>query len=455
MDEIAYRRRVFAILYVGTFMFRLAFGLSHFLAIAIVSYLFWKKIGIPAIVAIALVSFAISFSFIEGLFAGVTGYATDILDARIVLLLSSLIASLSMIIYIAAGIFYAELWFFLIVLMLGHAIHGIASSFKVTPTLAIISRFTVYEERAKMMGIYDMVLMYGRISGLALGGVVYAIFVGHDGNPLEGLKGFIILFILFVAVGLMFYVGLPHIPPERKGKVSHLWSRLFSHIGAGAKVMFGGLRRDLGLTWFMLACLWGLAFTLGPFILLIDFGIDVESSGFISAIITLFIGGTSPFWGLVADKIGRKKTATIGVLGLLITVILAIVAIKIFGISYKDIKFYIILAPGIFCLASIGPSFLGRLGDTAIAGERGIVSSGFQFVTSMGEVTGIVVGGIGYVLAHEYLVGTSYAPLSGIIGVGIPGLFFFFATIFFGLRLKHDEVVLREIQELMKRKSVE
>jgi len=214
--------------------------------------------------------------------------------------------------------------------------------------------------------------------------------------------------------------------------------------------MFGGLRRDLGLTWFMLACLWGLAFTLGPFILLIDFGIDVESSGFISAIVTLFIGGTSPFWGLVADKIGRKKTATIGLLGLLITAVLAVVAINVFGIDYKDLRFYLILAPGIFCLASIGPSFLGRLGDTAISGERGIVSSGFQFVTSMGEVTGVVVGGIGYMLAHRYLADN---PFSGIIGIGIPAVIFFFATIFFGLRLKHDEVILREIQELMARRG--
>lgn len=216
--------------------------------------------------------------------------------------------------------------------------------------------------------------------------------------------------------------------------------------------MFGKLRRDQGITWFTLACLWGLLFTLGPYTLMRDLGVDEEKTGFITAIIVLFIGGTSPFWGYVADKIGRKKTATIGVLGLLITAMLGVLSYKVFNITYEDIEFYIILAPGIFCFASIGPSFLGRLGDTAVTGERGIVSSGFQFVTSMGEVTGVIIGGIGYYWGHKYFMGKAWEKWGGLIGIGIPALIFFFLTIIFGLRLKHDEVLLMEIRELEAKK---
>ena len=133
---------------------------------------------------------------------------------------------------------------------------------------------------------------------------------------------------------------------------------------------------------------------------------------------------------------------------------LALSLSQAFGISYKSLEFYVMLAPGIFCLASIGPSFLGRLGDTAIEGERGIVSSGFQFVTSMGEVTGVAIGGLGYFLGHLLLANTSLAPFGGLIGVAIPALFFFFSTIFFGLRLKHDEVVLREIEEILRKRRM-
>ncbi|MEX0567649.1 MAG: MFS transporter [Candidatus Njordarchaeota archaeon] len=441
MEELAHRNRVFLVLYLGTFVFRFAFGLSALLAITILEKM---QYGV-----FAMVIFAIAFSFIEGLFAGVTGYATDILDARIVLLSSSVVASLAMTIYILAYPFVRLELIFLIVLMVGHAIHGIASSLKVTPTIAIISRYTDYKERARFMGLYDMILMYGRISGLAAAGIIYTFFAGgNPGDPPKALFGFVILIAIFLLAGIMFYFGLPHIAPERKGKVEHLWTKLFEHIGAGAKIMFGKLRRDIGLTWFMLSCLWGLAFNLGPYLILRDFGVNPEGTGFITAVITLVIGGTSPFWGLVADKIGRKKTATIGVLGLVFITFLAAFATTELGISYTDVRFYFIIAPGIFCLAAIGPSFLGRLGDTAISGERGIVSSGFQFVTSMGEVTGTAIGGLGYFIGHMMLANTDLAPFAGLIGLGIPGIFFFFATIFFGLRLKHDEAILAEIKRL-------
>lgn len=440
--------RVFLVLYAGTFIFRFAFGMSALLAITILEKLEYD--------VFALILFATSFSLIEGLMAGVTGYATDILDARIVLLSSALTASLSMLIYMLAYPFVEMYWIFLLILMVGHAIHGIASSLKVTPTIAVISRFTTYEERARYMGIYDMILMYGRIAGLAAAGFVFTFFAGgENGDPKHALFGFSVLIIVFIIAGLLLYFGLPHIPPERKGKVEHLWTRLLEHIGAGARIMFSKLRRDMGLTWFTLAALWGLAFNLGPYLILRDFGIEPEGTGLITALITLFIGGTSPFWGYVADKIGRKKTATIGVFGLILVVIMAAVASLVFHVDYRSVEFYLFLAPGIFCLASIGPSFLGRLGDTAIEGERGIVSSGFQFVTSMGEVTGTFIGGLGYVIGHMLLANTEWAPFAGLIGLGIPAIFFFFSTIFFGLRLKHDEVVLKEVMELQKSKRHE
>jgi len=433
--------KVFLVLYSGTFIFRVAFGMSALLAIMVLEALEFSME--------ALIFFAIAFSFVEGLIAGVTGYATDILDARIVLLSATLVAALAMTIYILAYPFISIPLLFLIMLIIGHAVHGIASSLKVTPTLAIITRFTTYEERARYMGIFDMTLMYGRLVGIALSGVVFSFFVAlGGGRPENGLFGFTVLIILFIATGLFFYFGLPHIPPERKGKVEHIWRRLFAHIGAGAKVMFSKIRRDIGITWFVFAALWGLAYNIGPYLLLRDFGIHQVETGFITAIIVLLIGGTSPFWGYVADKIGRKKTAAIGVSGLLLIAFLGGLAVTYFKIPHTDVMFYILLAPGIFCLASIGPSFLGRLGDTAIMGERGVVASGFQFVTSMGEVFGTVVGGLGYIAGHMLLEGSSLKPFAGLIGIGIPAIIFFFLTIIFGLRIRHDEEVLREVRRL-------
>lgn len=435
------RKRVFIVLYSGTFIFRVAFGMSALLAIMILEAMNFSMES--------LIIFAIMFSLVEGLIAGVTGYATDILDARVVLLSSAVVAAFAMTIYIMAYPFASAPLIFLAILAIGHAIHGIASSLKVTPTLAVITRFTTYRERARYMGMFDMVLMYGRLLGIALSGVVFTLFVSMGGGrPENGLFGFTILIVAFIITGLVFYFGLPHIPPERKGKVEHIWRRLFAHIGAGAKVMFSKIRRDIGITWFLLAALWGLAYNIGPYLLLRDFGIQQTETGFITAVIVLLIGGTSPFWGYVADKIGRKKTAAVGVSGLLLIAILGGIAVTYFQIPHTDIRFYLILAPGIFCLASIGPSFLGRLGDTAIMGERGVVSSGFQFVTSMGEVFGTIIGGLGYILGHILLSGTSLGPYAGLIGVGIPALIFFFSTIFFGLRMRHDEEVLREIMKL-------
>ncbi|MCR8432629.1 MAG: MFS transporter [Candidatus Korarchaeota archaeon] len=441
MDTDPQPKRVFPMLYCGTFIFRIACGMSALLAIMVLEALGFSME--------ALMLFAIAFSSVEGLIAGATGYATDIMDARLVLLSSTLTAAISVCIYMLAFPFTGLPWVFLLILMIGHAVHGIASSLNVTPSLAVISRFTRYENRARYMGVFDMSLMYGRLVGIALSGVVFSFFARlGGGKPEYGLFGFSILAVLFIIAGLAFYFGLPHMPPERKGKVEHIWRQLMKHIGAGARVMFSKLRRDMGITWFVLASLWGLAYNLGPYVMLRDFGIHQTETGFITAIIVLLVGGTAPFWGYVADRIGRKKTTVIGISGLLITAILGIVATSVFRVSYKDMQFYWIISPGIFCFASIAPTFLGRLGDTAIKGERGIVSSGFQFVTSMGEVSGTIIGGLGYIVCHRLLDGSALQPVAGIIGIGVPGIILFLLTLAFGYRLRPDEEILREVEKL-------
>lgn len=441
MDPDPSPKHVFPMLYAGTFIFRIACGMSVLLSIMVLEALGFSME--------ALILFAIAFSLVEGIVAGATGYATDIMDARVVLLSSTLVAAFSVTVYMFAFPFVGMPMIFLAILILGHAIHGISSSLNVTPSLAVISRFTRYENRARYMGIFDMALMYGRLVGIALSGIVFSFFVAMGGgNPAYGLFGFSILVVLFTIAGLVFYFGLPHIRPERKGRVEHAWKQLIKHLGAGARVMFSKIRRDMGITWFTLASLWGLAWNLGPYVMLRDFGIEQTETGFITAIIVLLVGGTGPFWGYVADRIGRKKTAAIGISGLITIAILGVIATSVLRVSYKDMAFYLIISPGIFCLASIAPTFLGRLGDTAIRGERGIVSSGFQFVTSVGEVTGTVIGGLGYIACHALLIESPMKPLAGIIGLGIPGIILFLLTVTFGYRLRSDEEVLREVKEL-------
>jgi len=447
--SLKHRTTVFVTLYGGTYFFRVAFGAAALLLLMIL-----KNLNLElTLMMLGIILFAVSFSLIEGLIAGATGYLTDILDARLVLVLSTLLGAIVMFLYFL-GIYIGPLaTLLLIYLIIIHGIHGIVSSLNVTPTLTIITRLSTYHSRARHMGLFDTTLMLGRITGLALAGYLFSVFSKGGENAILALRSFLILSSIMILTGFIFWILLPKFPPERKEQSTNLLQSLLKHIGEGARVMFSKPRRDLGLTWLSLASLWGLAFTLGPLVLMLDFGIKEDITGYLTAFLTFVIAIPAPFWGYVADKIGRRKTSIIGICGLIVTAFLGGFSYFVFHITTENPLFFVIVSPGVFFMSALAPSFLGRLGDTALPGERGITMSGFQFITSMGEINGVITGGIAYLLARFLLANTSLAPIGGTIGVALMGLSYFLMTILFSMRLKTDEEVLEWYEKMIRKKE--
>ena len=447
--NVQHELRILTILYGGSFIFRIAFGSAALLLIMILTNL---QLELETLVTMVIM-FSIAFSLVEGLVAGATGYLTDVMDARIVLVMSTGLGASVMLLYSLGLLLARDIIIFVAYLTIIHALHGIASSLKVTPTVAIIARFSSYELRARRMGIYDMILLLGRITGLALAGFFFGLFVKNNAKPYHALKAFPILAVLMVITGMIFWIFIPRISPEKKERTESLITNLIKHIGEGARIMFSKARRDLGVTWLMMSCLWGLAFTLGPFVLMLDLGIKAETTGYLTAFLTFVIAVPAPFWGYVADKIGRRKTALIGISGLIIVFIMGVTSYFLLGIHTNNPLFFVIISPGIFFISAIAPSFLGRLGDTALPGERGLTMSGYQFTTSVGEVLGVATGGIAYIVAKLLLAETPFAQYGGALGVVIMGLFYFLATILASTKLKSDEEILKWYEEEVKKRA--
>jgi len=423
-------RTIMAVLYVGTFLFRLASGAAMLMTILILHALEFELIEI--------VIFSISFSLVEGLLAGVAGYLTDAFDARAVLVSASIIAGISKILFFIPGVlflhinrFLAFIWF-----CFCHALAGIASSLKVTPTAAIIARYSKYSERGMRMGLWDFVILFGRVIGFAISGVFFTLF-GEE----NALFGLFILGLILLSTGPIFLYFLPRIPPVKETK--QIMDEAVSHIGYGIVVMFKSkIRRDLAKLWVSFSALWGLAAVFGALIFSSEIGLTEAETSYVEAILLFVLGGAGPVWGFVADRIGRKPTAVVGILGLIATIFLGAFALSI-GISTSSIYFWLIIMPGIFMISAITPSLLARLADTAIYSESGVIMSGFQFVTSMGEILGIITGFVGYTLAKR-LLSSIIGIWAGPAGVGLVALFWFLMTIYSGFTLRSD-VELRKL----------
>ena len=452
--DISFIRRVLLVLFIGTFFFRVSTGTSSLLDEVVIWKVFEAEGFAYATIVLLIVIYGMSFSFIEGMIAGSTGFAVDVVGPKKIIVFAGIMSGISMLIYwLAKFMFYLfGLYVFYATLLLAQLIEGITSSLKVTPTAAIIARYSEYESRAFRMGLWDSILMFGRIIGTGLAGLFYGIFAKK--HPVDGLDGFLIIAAISFLVAIIYYIWLPDIPPEKDFRGSVIKEAL-RHFGEGAKVMFSGLRKDLGATWLSMSALWGLAFTLGPIIILTALGASGEATGYITAVIIGVLALPAPFWGYVADRIGRKPVAVIGITGLVLSVILGAVAYLYLHLPTSDVRFYLVLSPGIFCISAITPSFLGRLADTALPGERGLTMSGYQFVTSIGEITGVITGGAFWIIFSHYLTPffqehfLGWQPdWTGALGVAIAGLMFFLLTLFFGYRLRSDEEVMKMLQEI-------
>ena len=461
-------KRSFTLLYIATFIFRIAFGATILLIDTYLIYLYYAHYAAlhgvlpapddPNLIFI-LVIVALTYYLSESMSAGVIGFLNDHRDVRHILVLSAYVGAIAMASY-SLGLFLEPIiWYDVALFALAHIIHGIGSAMKVTSTVTYITRKTRFENRGRFMGLYDFTLFLGRVTGIGLAGYLWGYFattetidsiydhvVKHELSVSEalslirsGLHAFWVLSFFLIIAGLLLLKVSPLPPQVKREKYS-----ILDLAKAPLKefiVMFKE-RKDLAIPWFAMSSLFGLVLLWGPRVLQIDIGVSGEFSGYISAYIGLLLGLPAPLWGFVSDRIGRKKTIIIGISGLILLVILIAVAVTVLQINTTDPIFYILMSPAVIFLAALGPSFLARLGDTSETGKHGEVMGGYQFTLALGEINGIITGAIAITITSSLLVDTAYYRLSGLIGIGVLAIIYFIIMVLGAFKMKPDEVVV-------------
>jgi len=399
-------------LYISTFLLRIGFSSSLILFDWVLVWGIEKKLGhafASDFRAIALTSFAaITFLIAEVMFTGYYGHKSDRNGVKPILTFATFGAAIVLVTYAPAPLIlisfqgWTAVTLMVLYLALIHFLHGIIASGKVSPSLGFINYNSTDHNRALRMGIYDNAILYGRAVGMPLGGLLwYWMAVDEHGISVEEqgrriAKTFPFLGIILVIAGILIVVGINNTP---KHDEVHPFS-LKEDITLAAKVMLEEKRKPLLAPWLALAALIGSVSLWGPSIAFRSS--EGEERSIIALIpiivIILALALPAPYWGHLADTKGRKIVLNIGLLGLPLLGLGALIGFPFYkdNFSLSNPIFLFAITPGIMLISGLVPVLMGALGDTADKNvhDDGQVMSGYHFIIAMGEIIGILIGGL-------------------------------------------------------------
>lgn len=316
-----------------------------------------------------------------------------------------------------------------------HFLHGISAACKINASYAYLSRFSVYETRARRMGIYNAAVFTGRAVGVALAGYFYVTFVGKTNvtsnnpnwipaQPYKLVYVYLIFaFFLGVSALIVYWFVDKAKPVEKSPTKFNYWQELKE----SWKIMTNKDRRNIILPLLGTASVMGILNNWGYIVLAVDTAPDTAS--YMTIIVTLIMGVPMALWGYFADKFGRKKTLSLGIIGILGLTTTLFVA-YFFGYMPMDDPgkifnyplFTTLLVVSVILTSAYAPSISGRLGDSSSIGfkkeRHGSTMSVQQTIISFSEILGIVLGGMALLVG--YLIVGYWSFSTNIIALLIP-----------------------------------
>ncbi|UJG42088.1 MAG: MFS transporter [Candidatus Heimdallarchaeum aukensis] len=440
---LKHQKRSFLGIIVSTFFLRVAFG-STTVLMPLYIYKHLRMEGWIANIAIMIVEVTYALAVIAS--SGYFGSKADLDDAKKWILFGTASGGLVLFGYgVCAfnwqgliGIVPLANGLIIFGMSVYHFIHGIAGSAKVNASYGYISRFSVYENRATRMGIYNVAVTAGRSTGVVLAGFLYKFFVGQSDDvawqPLRPswlVYEYLVFAFFLIISALVVYFSVEKTRPV----ISKSSFSLKKQLLASWNLLTNKDRRGIILPLVGTASIIGILNNWAFLVISLETGADVGST--VTVLLTLLMGAPMALWGYVADKIGRKKTLAIGVFGMIgMTFMLGF---SYFG-NYVDpddlssildhswiitlLVIFVILASAYF------PAISGRLGDSSSIGfkeeRHGTTMSVQQTIMSLSEIIGIVLGGVALIVVYSF-VGDIYFYYN-MIGLMIPIVFLLILT---------------------------
>ncbi|RMG31080.1 MAG: MFS transporter [Methanobacteriota archaeon] len=414
------------LLLISTLLLRIGFGAILILFDWTLVWGIEHTLGVEAhssVESILLTSFAaITYLIAEILMTGYYGNRSDKVGAKPVILFATIGSFIVILLYMPSTLifdaFYLTSPIVALLLLTGylaliHFIHGVFAAAKVAPTLGFINHYSDETNRTLHMAYFDNAILYGRALGMMSGAFTWIYFkVDHAQDVIVQSRrislAYVPLSVLLLVASLIIYFGLNNTPTIEEPKPFNLKE----DVKIAFSVMMKEERRPLLLPWLSIAALIGSASIWGPSVAFrIVGGKDGHNNdrGFeaiLPIMVILFaLALPAPFWGWYADRHGKKRTMTIGLFGIPIALVLGLaIGFPFYGEALlsqeasiiSNIPFLASLAPAIFFFSSFIPVLIGSLGETAHREKKedGHVMSGYHFVIAMGEIIGILGGGL-------------------------------------------------------------
>ncbi len=241
-------------------------------------------------------------------------------------------------------------------------LHGFSAGFFPTGATALLTDILPKEKRGRAMGIWGTFISLGIGSGQGLGSIICHEF------------GINVLF--FIASGVALLSGLLIINIKETLENKHKFK--FNHLRITIKDVFEPSVIPAAIVMFFSATCSGIIFVLTPDI---SKFLNIENKGwfFIFYVITTII--VRLFFSSISDKIGRRKTLTIG-MGFLI------VSMLLIGFSYSKLTYT--LASIIFGIATgmTSPTLFAWTADLSHRDRRGVGSGTMFIALELGIMTG-------------------------------------------------------------------
>jgi len=259
-----------------------------------------------------------------------------------------------------------------VVLGIANFVFGIASGAILASSLAVVADSSGSDERGLEMGRFDAMNLSGWIAGFAFG------FGALGALPNAQLGEIFVLGAIVLAVGVVGAAAIVRGIPARAHPVG---------LGVG-RLLRSAFRRTVlvvTLPWFVIYALIGTA--------LVFLGPAANGIGVSPLYLAAGIGGagailvlTQPYFGTLADRVGRTRMMTVGAGGF--------VAVMLFAsllIAYGPLwPFLVGIGVSILLALAYGPAALAALADLAGALSRATTMAIYSLTISSGMLVGLL-----------------------------------------------------------------
>ena len=467
---------------ISTFFLRVAFGSTTVL----MPIFIWEHLGMEGWAAnISVIVVEITYALAVIFSSGYFGFKSDTSDAKKWILFGTAAGGLILGGYGICALNWIG-WIGIVPLTNGllifgmslyHFLHGLAGSCKVNASYGYISRFSVYENRATRIGFYNVAVTGGRSVGVILAGLLYDKIVGID-EKVRWYRGKNRIVFGFDEITASKFINFWD--PVNPGRLAYIYLLFGFAIIISAVVVYFmidktksvvkeekySVKKELATSWRMMTNkrrrgiilpLLGMASIIGVLnnwgFLILSIESTPGTASYATVGITLTMGVPMALWGWVADRIGRKKTLVIGVVGLIL--LIAGIGIAFFtnlltgGLPWNDpsskfdpkglysnVWILIILGLAVLMAPAYFPAISGRLGDSSsLDVENGVkkaenelekqvefhgsTMSIQQTVISVSEIIGIILGGLALLVVFR-VSGVSDNFAYNIVGILVP-----------------------------------